>query len=209
MRKILSTIAIVAASAAFAQVGISGNTADTPQATLDVRAITATGTTAEGVLIPRVTKQKAQDMAANSQKSALIWVVDGAASSATGGAVDNFVDADGFYYFDGTEWVKLGGAAAPSVSARAASTSSALTDADLNGYILVTGNGFTFDLDDLNPSDGSVINFANFNNFAGFSVISSSGKIAPGSATSLAVPGAGVSYVYDKETNLWYSIQTY
>lgn len=76
-----------------------------PKATLDVKAYSSTGNRAEGLLVPRVSKQKAQDMAENTETSALIWVDD--VSSGTGKAVE-YVTEVGYYYFDGERWARLG-----------------------------------------------------------------------------------------------------
>ena len=110
MKRILTSFALVAASVAFSQVSISGNTNDTPQATLDIKAIGGTAT-ADGVLIPRVNRQRAQNMQ-NVKHSTLVYVDDITNGAQSGQA--NQIDAKGFYYFDtevgSGEWVKLGAA---------------------------------------------------------------------------------------------------
>lgn len=87
----------------FAQVGIN---TPAPSATLDVIAKNATGTSGnvDGLLIPRVDRQRAQSMTGVAT-STLIYVNDIATGTATGTAVN--IDATGYYYFDGTAWVKL------------------------------------------------------------------------------------------------------
>lgn len=88
----------------YAQVGINNST---PAATLDVTAKNATGSTAnvDGLLIPRVDRQRAQSMT-GVPTSTLIYVNDIATGTQTGTAVN--IDAVGYYYYDGTEWSKLG-----------------------------------------------------------------------------------------------------
>ncbi|KXH83488.1 autotransporter outer membrane beta-barrel domain-containing protein [Chryseobacterium kwangjuense] len=87
----------------FGQVGIN-NTA--PQGTLDITAknATGTGTTPEGLIIPRVDRQKAQSMT-GVQTSTLVYVNSVATGTQTGTAVN--VDTVGYYYYNGTAWVKL------------------------------------------------------------------------------------------------------
>ncbi|WP_114822643.1 beta strand repeat-containing protein [Chryseobacterium sp. KLBC 52] len=96
---LLTTFSIVAKS----QVGI--NTA-TPTATLDVTAKSSTGTgsSVEGLLIPRVDRQKAQSMAA-VPVSTLIYVNSIATGTTSGTAVN--IDTVGYYYYNGTVWTKL------------------------------------------------------------------------------------------------------
>lgn len=86
-----------------AQVGINNNV---PASTLDITAKNATGTSTnvEGLLVPRVDRQKAQSMA-SVPVSTLIYVNSIATGTQTGTAVN--VDAAGYYYFNGTVWIKL------------------------------------------------------------------------------------------------------
>lgn len=104
MKKVLLGVAM-AMSCVFvsAQVGIG---TDVPKATLDVTAVNKTGTTttAEGVLIPRVDRQKAQSML-NVEISTLIYVNSITTGTQVGTAVN--IDTIGFYYYNGTAWVKL------------------------------------------------------------------------------------------------------
>ncbi|SHK76173.1 autotransporter outer membrane beta-barrel domain-containing protein [Chryseobacterium polytrichastri] len=102
------TLSIVIALSAFcgkaeAQVGI--NTAS-PASSLDITAKNPTGTTSivEGVLMPRVDRQRAQSMTA-IPTSTLLYVNNVATGTQTGTAVN--IDAVGYYYFDGATWVKL------------------------------------------------------------------------------------------------------
>lgn len=88
---------------AFSQVGI--NSAD-PKATLDITAKNSTGTSrnAEGILIPRVDRQRAQLME-NIETSTLIYVNSIATGTQTDRAIN--INAIGYYYFNGTVWLKL------------------------------------------------------------------------------------------------------
>ena len=86
-----------------AQVGV-GNI--TPASTLDITAADPTGaaTTVDGILIPRVDRQRAQGMVA-TPTSTLIYVNSIATGTATGTAVN--ITVVGFYFFDGTAWQKI------------------------------------------------------------------------------------------------------
>lgn len=85
-----------------AQVGV-GTT--TPSSTLDVTALNATGTSTnvDGLLIPRVNRQRARLMS-GIPTSTLIYV-NAINSTKTGQAIN--IDTIGFYYFDGSVWQKL------------------------------------------------------------------------------------------------------
>lgn len=102
--RIYSLLTLFSASiTVYAQVGIN---TPTPASTLDVTAKNSTGTTtnADGILIPRVDRQRAQSMT-NVQTSTMIYVNSIATGTATGTAI-NIVNI-GFYFFDGSVWAKL------------------------------------------------------------------------------------------------------
>lgn len=101
--RIFTCLFLSAGSLALAQVGI--NTPN-PQATLDVVAKNATGTakTAEGLLIPRVDRQRAQSMT-GVITSTLIYVNNIATGTAAGTAIN--ITSTGYYYFDDSVWVKV------------------------------------------------------------------------------------------------------
>lgn len=132
MRKII--LSLVVAISAFsiktnAQVGVNTNT---PASTVDVTAKNGTGTTAnvDGLLMPRVDRQRAQSMT-SVPISTLIYVNSIATGTATGIAVN--ITTTGYYYFDGTVWVKLNvGASIFSLSVNS------VTGADFNVNDLVT-----------------------------------------------------------------------
>lgn len=86
-----------------AQVGIN---TPTPATSLDVSAKNATGTTTnvDGLLIPRVDRERAQNMT-GVPISTLIFVNNIATGSQTGTAIN--IDLAGYYYYNGTVWVKL------------------------------------------------------------------------------------------------------
>lgn len=101
-RNVLLLLALFPLFAA-AQVGV--NTAD-PAATLDVVAKNATGTTTnvDGLTVPKVDRERAQSMA-GTPVSTLIYVDNVSTGSTIGSTVN--VDKVGFYYFDGSVWVKF------------------------------------------------------------------------------------------------------
>lgn len=86
-----------------AQVGI-GTTS--PDATLDIEAANPTGTTTnvDGILIPRVTRERAMSMA-TVPVSTLIYVTETTTGSATSTAIN--ITTVGFYYYDGAVWQKI------------------------------------------------------------------------------------------------------
>lgn len=89
----------------FSQVGI-GNT--DPKSTLDITATNATGTTTnvDGIIIPRVTRERAQSMtAANIATATMIYINEVVTGSTTGTTAN--VTAIGFYFFNGTTWEKI------------------------------------------------------------------------------------------------------
>jgi hypothetical protein len=87
----------------FAQTGVNTTA---PTATLEVNAKNATGSTTnvDGLLIPRVDRQRAQSMTA-IPTSTLIYINSITTGTATG--ITTNVDAIGYYYYDGTFWTKL------------------------------------------------------------------------------------------------------
>lgn len=90
---------------AFAQIGINTTT---PEATFDITAKNTTGTseTAEGLLIPRVDRQRAQSMT-DVETSTLVYINSISTGDQTGTAIN--IDANGYYYYDADTnvWVKL------------------------------------------------------------------------------------------------------
>jgi len=109
-KKSLLPLCLLSVFWAQAQIGI--NTAN-PTSTFDITAKNATGTTnnVDGLLIPRVDRQRAQSMA-SVPTSTLIYVNDPATGTLTGTAIN--IDATGYYYFNGTIWAKLNPSSSPS-----------------------------------------------------------------------------------------------
>ena len=109
MKKIYLLMAMVTSLLYSSQVGKVGINTSTPAATLDIQPNTAnaltTATTAEGLLVPRVSRQRAANMGTTPAVSTLIYVNSVADGSAAGTTAN--VDAVGFYYFNGSVWTKL------------------------------------------------------------------------------------------------------
>ncbi|SIQ45902.1 hypothetical protein SAMN05880574_11366 [Chryseobacterium sp. RU37D] len=104
MKKSLSAVIILAATTfGYAQVGINTST---PASTLDITAKNSTGTTknVDGLLVPRVDRERAQSMV-SIPVSTLIYVNSVSKGTQSGNAVN--IDTVGYYYFDGSVWVKL------------------------------------------------------------------------------------------------------
>ncbi|MDQ0595065.1 hypothetical protein QFZ37_003434 [Chryseobacterium ginsenosidimutans] len=98
--------ALMLSSLVYSQVGI--NNSD-PKATLDVTAIKTDGTTAEGIIAPRLTGDQIQSGDAKytaNQKGAIVYAT--AAVTAPSAKTAN-ITAAGYYYFDGSLWVKFDG----------------------------------------------------------------------------------------------------
>lgn len=87
----------------YSQVGVNTTT---PAATFDITAKNATGTSinVDGVLITRVDRQRVQSMT-GVPVSTLVYVNSVATGTQTGTAVN--INTVGYYYYDGTAWVKL------------------------------------------------------------------------------------------------------
>lgn len=107
-----------------AQIGINTTT---PASTLDITAKNATGTTTnvDGLLVPRVDRQRAQSMT-GIPVSTMIYV-NSIGTGAQSGTAAN-IDTVGYYYFDGTLWTKI----------KTGSTSSDVNIYNSNGTL--TGN---------------------------------------------------------------------
>ncbi|USL95890.1 hypothetical protein D1J36_001920 [Riemerella anatipestifer] len=92
--------------------GKVGINIDKPNATLDIKGKTDnTSEKVEGLLIPRVNKEKALLMGANTtppQESTLVYVNDLTMTSAATAAVADITEK-GYYFWNGAKWVKSAG----------------------------------------------------------------------------------------------------
>ena len=103
MKKLILLSSVFLGEMVFAQVGI--NTSN-PKATLDIVARNATGaiTDTDGIIIPHLDRQRAQNMA-TVETSTMIYVDNISTGANSGKAIH--IDEMGFYYFDGDIWQKL------------------------------------------------------------------------------------------------------
>lgn len=110
MKKNLSAAAVLLFSVVmYSQVGI--NSQD-PKATLDVTAKTTDGSKPEGIIAPRLTgdQMKAADAQYGSdQKGAIVYAMAPVTAPSTKTAG---ITAEGYYFFDGSSWKKIGNSAA-------------------------------------------------------------------------------------------------
>ncbi|WP_282628876.1 beta strand repeat-containing protein [Empedobacter sedimenti] len=116
MKKTLLSLSILSLGIiSYAQVGVGTNT---PNATLDVVGKPTDATTPDGVIAPRIKRTELiakNTIYTTAQTGAIVYVTDiaGTADTTGGKAVD--VTAIGYYYFDGTKWVKFTPTAAATV----------------------------------------------------------------------------------------------
>lgn len=101
-RNLFILSALFSCGLAFSQIGI--NTKD-PKATLDIQAKASSGTLPEGLLIPRVDRERARSMS-GVVASTMIYIDNAATGPQTGTVID--IDNTGYYYYDGSKWVKMG-----------------------------------------------------------------------------------------------------
>lgn len=130
------TIAVLLVSGiTFAQVGINNTS---PKATLDITAQSPTGTvsTVDGLIVPRVDRQRAQSMV-SVPTSTIIYINNISTGSLTGTAVN--IDAVGLYLYNGTVWEKVGGTTVPAVAV----TSSGFNGTYTAGTAMTASNTFT------------------------------------------------------------------
>lgn len=163
MKKVILSSLLLLGAYSYAQVGINTST---PQSTLDVTAKNTTGTTTnvDGLLVPRVDRQRAQSMAA-VPTSTLIYVNNIATGTQTGTAAN--VDAVGYYYYDGTVWTKLTSSSSPSSSVNIYNTDGSLTG---NRTVTQAGNTLAFTGTAINAFsiDGTTLSVDATNHRAGF-----------------------------------------
>tara|TARA_B110000967_G_C18866563_1_gene553014 strand:+ start:1029 stop:1619 length:591 start_codon:yes stop_codon:yes gene_type:complete len=187
-QQLVTLLFFAAGIMSYAQVGVGTTSPTTSLDVVGANHTTAPGALAstDGVTVPRVST----DMTASPVSGATVGqlVYSGHASST------------GFYFWDGDSWEPL--VASPttssSKSARVAD-SDVITNADLNNYVIALVNR-QFDLTTLTPSEGDIINFIGANS-TGFGV--SGAHIS--ATTSPFAQGGGISYIYDAETEEWYS----
>lgn len=110
MKKLILSIGVLSSVAAMAQTGNVGINTSTPAATLDVVGQPANASKLDGIIAPRLAgaELRAKTYTA-AQTGALVYAT--AADTAPAGQTVNVTSA-GYYYFDGSVWVKTGGSGA-------------------------------------------------------------------------------------------------
>lgn len=102
--KVFISVGMIAlSSSVYSQIGINN---PSPATTLDITAKNETGTTSnvDGLLIPRVDRQRAQSME-NVPPSTLIYINNATTGLAVEQAVN--INATGYYFHNGSVWTKL------------------------------------------------------------------------------------------------------
>lgn len=138
MKKKFLNVLILASGISYAQVGINQQS---PKATLDIVAKATDGTTAEGIIAPRLSgdELKGKDLKYSAdQTGALVYVTSAVTTAST---VTDEVTAAGYYYFNGTKWKAFSGATS-------SSTAKNVTDVKTGNYTALA----TDDIILLNPS---------------------------------------------------------
>ena len=183
----------------FSQVGI--NTPN-PAATFDIAAKNGTGTSthSDGLLIPRVDRQRAQSMT-NVSVSTMIYVESITNGSQTGTAIN--IDSSGYYYFDGNVWVKIG---AEAVFKNIYTTDSNLT---ANRTLTVADRTLTFNTTSVNGFNvaktnvGYILSVDGENRRVGFGTTAPQNKIDMGTdhgGSSTSSPAGKKLAVYNTST---------
>lgn len=110
MKKIITMALALSSVIGFAQTGKVGINEQKPSATLDIKpsALNLTGNSNEGILIPRMTKQRVSTIAnANLVEGTLVYVDSITGYTGTNTKVNKII-SEGFYYYDGTNWRHIG-----------------------------------------------------------------------------------------------------
>lgn len=109
-----NVIFIVLTSVSTAMYGQVGINTPTPKATLDVVGKPTDVSTLDGVIAPRITGVQLRAKAYTGDQTGALVYVTSADTAPAGQTVD--VTSTGYYYFDGTKWIKTAGAASPTVN---------------------------------------------------------------------------------------------
>lgn len=105
-KQLLTLFAITTVSIAYGQVGINNTS---PNATLDVVAKNTNGSTAEGVIAPRLTGDQIQAANAQYGSDQIGTIIYATSAVTTPDATTQNITAAGYYYFDGSVWKSMGG----------------------------------------------------------------------------------------------------
>ncbi|REC76806.1 hypothetical protein DRF60_13010 [Chryseobacterium elymi] len=104
-KSIILLVALTISTAIYSQVGINH---ENPKATLDIVAKTTGSTTAEGIIAPRLSGDeiKGKDLQYDTpQKGAIVYATSAVTGIPAGKTIN--IISEGYYYFDGTIWIKF------------------------------------------------------------------------------------------------------
>lgn len=102
---LLFSLAFIALTTAFSQVGVNTGT---PQTTLDITARRTDNTTAEGIIAPRLTGDQIKSKDAKytvAQTGAIVYATEAVLAAPSGKTAN--ITTPGYYYFDGSLWQKV------------------------------------------------------------------------------------------------------
>ena len=136
MKKIMTVTGFLFSLSIVAQVGIN---ATSPKATLDVTAKTTDGSKPEGLIAPRLTGDqiKGGDAQYKVEQTGVILYATSAVTTPSAKTAN--ISSQGYYYFDGSIWQKMGGdssdVASSAIIRRDGSTYGSLVSTDLTKSI--------------------------------------------------------------------------
>ncbi|REC40468.1 hypothetical protein [Chryseobacterium sp. 5_R23647] len=204
--RILLLSAVIASQFLSAQIGKVGINTTNPQATIDMKIadVNLNGNTPEGLLIPRIGRERANNMGTAVEQSTMVYIntLDGTAS----GRVAN-VNKVGFYHFNGTEWIGLDNQKTPYDVTLTPSVTTLNIGESLNLNVKSNIPSQFF----YNSQNKGVLKKASNNiaeNISEFTVIGSEGNTLNPNGTDYIytpiVPGAQVlnCYFFDSDNNL-------
>lgn len=126
----------------FSQAGKIGINTPNPKATLDITAKSDGSSTAEGLMIPRLTGDQIQTMTASIQPGTESLMIYATAVPASPTAKVAKITQPGYYFWNGTNWDSMGVNSNIYTADGAITTPLAARNVDLNGKNLVfSGNG--------------------------------------------------------------------
>ncbi|MCK0199152.1 hypothetical protein [Ornithobacterium rhinotracheale] len=132
-----------------------------PKATLDIKISDANknSSTKEGILIPRVSRQRAADMGSDVTESTLIYVDDVSNGSLTG--TTSLVNEKGFYYFDSKDnrWKKVASEGGTFTRNIRSDNGAIITVKEDDYFIRLTGEPIMINLPDPKKNKGRVVCF--------------------------------------------------
>ena len=175
MRKIIISLGLLAAGVAYAQTGKVGVNTSSPEATLDINPTTAnaaaTATTNEGILIPRLSRERIENISATDLRESTLVYVNDTTEPIGGVSTTENVTTKGFYYYDADTGVWLKVLGSEDVDLRIVGNSNHITkDAGIGGTGTAAGAGAN------NIGIGKDALLANTNGNANIAVGASSGR---------------------------------